>query len=482
MTASGMHTLVATRRRIIQVGCDVARDGSDRSTIYVTVDNVVRCRGEYRFSSDRGGLEACADELVQVGVDEYQPDAELHFRIDTTGLGAGPADALRGSKGEKLRELYGEDRVRVFDVRFGSTHDVQDKQAYYDRITELYGLSGEALESGDVAVVDPPAGLEQDLTGREWVSAYRDGQWVKRLEPKDAFKVKFSRSPDHGDGFVLSLAPPEAFGVTTEVEYLLRSHHLDRAILPDLSWDDASGLEPICCGVDGWVAADGQLRLSVVVRGALPDGRNRDVAVAYLWTRGDVSPWQQLAELLVRYGVPWCVIQAEGDMWAPALDFATRIRDLAPPKGSRRFRKTALLRWRGNDARPAWRDKPHKELKLKGEELGYKHVVDWHKAHACRGTLERFRDGQTVIAPWGDLWAELPCDGAGRAEPSLRPSDRGLGTVRETCLGDVYKLHLLRTGFRRGGGELSLEEPFGGGFVVASALADVGLERMRGGQ
>jgi hypothetical protein len=208
---------------LARLGVDVARDGADFSTIYICIEDTVWCEGEYKFKSEQGGLDALATELIRIGLALITDRGvtDLHYRIDTTGgYGAGPADALRGQRGEALRNALGEDHVRVFDVIFNHTKTLRDPTQFYDLITELYAVVGEIMQHGELVILHPPAELEQDLTGRKWIDAYRGGQFVKRLEPKQAFKNTFGRSPDHGDGFVLAVAPPEAFGVTAEIEYI----------------------------------------------------------------------------------------------------------------------------------------------------------------------------------------------------------------------------------------------------------------------
>lgn len=474
---------------LVTIGVDVARDGTDHSTVYVRYGNTVWCHGEFRFSSDVGGTEACADEVVRLCLSLIQsgsryptpldaPVDEIHVRVDTTGLGGGVADSLRGRGGESVRALLGDEAFRVFDVIFGSTN-VRDPMQYHDVVTELYAVAGEVLHQ--LTLVRPDASLEQDLTGRQWNTAFRDGQAIKQIEPKDRFKSRYQRSPDHGDGCVLAIVPPETLGVVREISYVVTPAILRTRTMPDWEWGQVETYPPLrhlCAGVDGYLATDGNIRLHAVIRGMLPDGRHADVWVAYLFGE---NPWKQLAHLLVRHGVPWCVVQAHKDMWEPALSFATTMRDVPEPPKCGHFRRVYLARWVGSEPRPTWRDKPTREVKLKGEETGYKYVVDMQPVGVIRASLDRWRDGGNVCPPLGDLFAELPCDASGVPEMCLRAGWRGAMEVKDAALGSAYQTHLTRTGFRRGNGTIQLVDPFGGGFAAAGALADVGVERMAGG-
>ena len=456
------------------LGLDAQRDGEDLSTLYVRLGDVVYPAWRRRFPMDVGGNVECATnvadtcrELAALGV------TRIHVRVDTSGgYGGGPADILRRTP--ELLSLFSE--FRVFDIVYNKTP--RDPTAYYDTITELYAVAAECLKT--VRILDPPPELEEDITDRRWVDAQRGGSFVRKLEQKSDYKKRYGRSPDDGDGLVMAIVPPEALGYHAEVEYPVRMGHFD--LSEGLEWLDTgkttvlagNNRSPVCCGADQWLGADGHVRILAVVRRGEPDGRDADVAVAYLWQ----DPWKELLALLLGTGASWCVVHADGEAWQPALDFADHVRVVKPPRGSRWFRRTYLARWRGNDARPKWRDKPVKELALKGDETGYKYVVDAHRAQLLRWSLERRRDGMTLTPPTGDLWAVVPHCG-GRPEPALVPAQRETGEPAECCLGAIYQTHVLRTGFRRGDGGLEVWEPFGGGFAVAGALADVGLERMR---
>lgn len=84
-----------------------------------------------------------------------------------------------------------------------------DRMAYADWITEAYVSVAEALEV--VALVDPPARLEEDLCSRKvtWVDvSLGDAKpSVRKLERKVDFRKRLGRSPDRGDAVAMACAP-----------------------------------------------------------------------------------------------------------------------------------------------------------------------------------------------------------------------------------------------------------------------------------
>jgi len=179
---------VAEPDELVGIGCDVARFGSDRTTIYVTKGpHLLHAEG---FHNKRAGW--IAGRLIQLARHYGLTRLTAHrIAVDVTG-DAGVADMLH-SQGWQANE-----------VNFGSK--ATDEKLYFNRRSELWfemarwiryeaGLAGAPRIAKDMLKGDLPAPHYK----------YRpNGQ--KQLEPKDVLKKRIGRSPDDGDALVLALA------------------------------------------------------------------------------------------------------------------------------------------------------------------------------------------------------------------------------------------------------------------------------------
>jgi hypothetical protein len=186
---------------IARIGVDCARFGEDYGTIYIRHAGKVWRGG--RIAQGDSFAYACkvkdlAQSLWLAGV------TSLHIRVDGGGgYGAGPFDLLKGD----LDLLTWFHDYQCFEVHNNGTP--HDGTTYADFVTEAYAETAEALKG--LHIESPPPELEGDLTERQFGYASKSGRTVKRLEPKDKFKLRLGRSPDDGDGLVLAVAPDYLF-------------------------------------------------------------------------------------------------------------------------------------------------------------------------------------------------------------------------------------------------------------------------------
>ena len=102
------------------------------------------------------------------------------------------------------------DKVRLVEVNFGGTPG--DNTKYADLATEMYAEAAETITG--YSIINPPGLLEEDLTDRLFEPVNKGGRNVRKLEEKELFRKRHQgRSPDDGDGFVLSAAPDHIFKV-----------------------------------------------------------------------------------------------------------------------------------------------------------------------------------------------------------------------------------------------------------------------------
>jgi hypothetical protein len=184
-----------------RIGIDVARYGTDNGTIYVRHDGRI-WRHKQISGQDTNTYRAAIIELCEWL--QAQGVTDLQIRVDGGGgYASGIIDPLRIDMG--FQAMF--KTVNLYEVH--NNGEPTNKAKYADKVTEMYAESAETMNG--YAVVKPPPQLEQDLTDRRYGFANKSGVTVRRLEEKDLFKKRNDRSPDDGDGFVLSASPDHIF-------------------------------------------------------------------------------------------------------------------------------------------------------------------------------------------------------------------------------------------------------------------------------
>ncbi len=171
----------------IRFGLDVARFGDDLSVLTVRRGRVVvrqEAWGKTDLMSSAGRVRQIVRAYMHRGAVVEQ------IAVDTTGLGAGVADALR-----EFQELV--DLVAEVE----SAAAVNDDR-HYNLRAFMWQQMKDWLENGASLPNDPD--LRVALTGPRY--EYRGGLLL--LESKEAAKKRGLKSPDHGDSLALTFAKP----------------------------------------------------------------------------------------------------------------------------------------------------------------------------------------------------------------------------------------------------------------------------------
>jgi hypothetical protein len=193
-----------------RIGIDVARYGTDNGTIYVRHDGRI-WRHKQISGQDTNTYRAAIIELCEWL--QAQGVTDLQIRVDGGGgYASGIIDPLRIDMG--FQAMF--KTVNLYEVH--NNGEPTNKAKYADKVTEMYAESAETMNG--YAVVKPPPQLEQDLTDRRYGFANKSGVTVRRLEEKDLFKKRNDRSPDDGDGFVLSASPDHIFAGTPSTPFV----------------------------------------------------------------------------------------------------------------------------------------------------------------------------------------------------------------------------------------------------------------------
>lgn len=178
-----------------EIGCDVARFGDDRTTIFTRRGPCVYAGRELRKMDNlevAEGLRDAARNAPELTGKEIDPK-KIRIKIDITGgLGTGPHDILKG-------EGY-----RVIGVN--SSSEANDNEQYRNKRSELwFDTRVRAREKRlDLSRLrkDIRERLERELSAPKYKSP---GQ--KIVEDKAQMKTRLGYSPDLADGCNLAFAP-----------------------------------------------------------------------------------------------------------------------------------------------------------------------------------------------------------------------------------------------------------------------------------
>lgn len=186
-----------------EIGCDVARFGTDRTTIFVK-QGLCALRGrEIRKMDTVVVAEALREEArwaeAQTGhAAKAKPVSEgIPIKIDTTGgLGTGPYDILKA-------EGY-----NVVDVNSSST-DVNEPEQFKNVRSELYWATRERARDKQLDFSRLPRDIRERLIKELATPKWRpDSAGRKVVDDKDAIKKVLGFSPDLADGWNLANYKP----------------------------------------------------------------------------------------------------------------------------------------------------------------------------------------------------------------------------------------------------------------------------------
>jgi len=168
------------RPRMNVLGVDVARFGSDATTMYHRKDHLCR-----KFKEVHG-----ADTMVVVGhiIRAQQETGADRVYIDEIGIGAGVVDRL---KEQGYQWAVG--------VNFGGK--AQNEDEYANQRAECYWEMRKSLEGGELAIADEDFAAQ--VTATKWKP---DSKGRIRIEEKDEIKRRIGRSPDDADAVALTFS------------------------------------------------------------------------------------------------------------------------------------------------------------------------------------------------------------------------------------------------------------------------------------
>lgn len=175
----------------LQIGCDVARFGDDRTTIFARRGPVVLKGRELRKMDTvavEGAIKDMARELAGDGA------KKIAIKIDVTGgLGAGPYDHLK-AEGYSV-------------VAVNSSEKAKNEEQFKNKRSELWFDVRERAREKRLDLSRLPKELRGKLIRELSAPKYKVKSGKKVVEEKADIKKRLGYSPDLADGLNLAFAP-----------------------------------------------------------------------------------------------------------------------------------------------------------------------------------------------------------------------------------------------------------------------------------
>lgn len=194
--ARGVHT--------IDIGCDVARFGDDKTCISFKVNEVVQIYKKYNGKNTvwtTGAICQLYLELKKL----FCFSGIVHVKIDDGGVGGGVTDQLKAAR-KGNPDLYGE--MDVVPVNFGQ--QIKHKR-YYDTTTYMMGIIRDMIQPFDEEGHPRKPQLrlpnDNDLVGQLSCRKYDFVGTKLKVESKADMKKRGLNSPDEADSILLAVLP-----------------------------------------------------------------------------------------------------------------------------------------------------------------------------------------------------------------------------------------------------------------------------------
>lgn len=188
----------------IDIGCDVARFGDDRTCITFKINEVVRIYKKYNGKNTvwtSGTICQLYNELRKV----FCFSGVIPVKIDDGGVGGGVTDQLKAAK-KANPELYG--NMEVVPVNFGQR--IRHKR-FYDSTTYMMGVIRDMIQPFDEEGNQRKAQLilpnDNDMVGQLSCRKYDFVETRQKVESKAEMKKRGLSSPDEADSVLLAVLP-----------------------------------------------------------------------------------------------------------------------------------------------------------------------------------------------------------------------------------------------------------------------------------
>ena len=193
----------------IDIGCDVARFGDDKTCIGYKVNEVARMYKKYN-GQDTTWTAGNICQLFKMLKDLYKFTGKIYVKIDDGGVGGGVTDQLKAAK-KMHPEIY--KNMEIVPINFGQS--ISHKY-YYDTTTYMMGVIREMIQPFDEEGNDRLPTLilpnDVDLVAQLSCRKYSYVAGKVKVESKKEMKERGLRSPDEADCMLLTCYPVKRKG------------------------------------------------------------------------------------------------------------------------------------------------------------------------------------------------------------------------------------------------------------------------------
>lgn len=193
----------------IDIGCDVARFGDDKTCIGYKVNEVARMYKKYN-GQDTTWTAGNICQLFKMLKDLYKFTGKIYVKIDDGGVGGGVTDQLKAAK-KMHPEIY--KNMEIVPINFGQS--ISHKY-YYDTTTYMMGVIREMIQPFDEEGNDRLPTLilpnDVDLVAQLSCRKYSYVAGKVKVESKKEMKERGLSSPDEADCMLLTCYPVKRKG------------------------------------------------------------------------------------------------------------------------------------------------------------------------------------------------------------------------------------------------------------------------------
>lgn len=192
--------------KLIEIGCDVARFGDDKTCIGYRVNEVVRIYKKYN-GKDTTWTASNIAILYKDLCSRFKFEGQIAVKVDDGGVGGGVVDQLKALKRNNKTEF---ENMVIIPVNFGQP--IKNHKYYADTTTYMMGVVRELIapydESGNKHAPEIILPDDSDLIGQLSCRKYGFNSNAKqKVESKQEMKDRGLDSPDEADCVLLVCLP-----------------------------------------------------------------------------------------------------------------------------------------------------------------------------------------------------------------------------------------------------------------------------------
>jgi NOL1/NOP2/fmu family ribosome biogenesis protein len=172
----------------IRIGIDVARFGSDQTSLAITIKNRLTEVHTIR-NMDTTEVSKWVDRIIRKRFNRYKRWKQVLTNVDTIGVGAGVED--------QLKNTFNYERVNGFKV----SQKAVNYDKYLNKRAEMYWQLRQGLKEGEYEIGVHDEEIENQITAIKYEFS-SNGQL--KVESKKKIKKRLGESPDNADSICMA--------------------------------------------------------------------------------------------------------------------------------------------------------------------------------------------------------------------------------------------------------------------------------------